>query len=115
MPHRNEYDESLAAIWDLDRVKNVPLPRVAENYDSDRIVLLIVLCQELQRASGAGPFFLGSRTAAKLLTKATGEPIRHSSVANWLNLLVFDCVLQRTKAGTKGKAASYRYLPKIEP
>lgn len=113
MPRRKEHDESLAAI--LERAKNAPFPQVAENYDSGRFCLLIVLCQELQRASGAGPFFLSSRTAAKLLTKATGEPIRHSSVANWLNLLVFDCVLQLTKAGTKGKAASYRYLPKIEP
>ena len=57
--------EPVTAIF--EKAKGRPLPQAARQYESPGVRLLVALCQELQRAAGDEPFFLGCRTAGRLL------------------------------------------------
>jgi len=95
--------EPMVAI--LQRAKHAALPRAAERYDHDGLRLLIVLCRELQRASGDAPFFLASRTAGRLLE------VGHLTAWRWLYLLQHDGVIEEVEKGDRAKrrASRYRY------
>ncbi|MDP1797418.1 MAG: bifunctional DNA primase/polymerase [Planctomycetaceae bacterium] len=87
----------------FQQVAKGPLPVIAERYGIHGIKLLVGLCEALQRASGAGSFFLACRTAGRLLG------ISHVQAHRWLWLLLHDRVIVCVKPGTKKKAARYRY------
>lgn len=80
------------------------LPRAAEKYKNLSLRRLVLLCRELQRVSGDQPFYLACRTAAELLG------INHTLANKFLRLLVYEHILDVTKAGTQRHATRYRYL-----
>jgi hypothetical protein len=96
----------------LERAKR-SLPKVAGEYRSPEVQLLVGLCRELQREAGDGPFFLATSTAARVLglTDRNGKPDRKRAW-RWLQGLVRDGVLQLVDRGDPDKriAASYRYV-----
>ena len=69
---------------------------------------LVTLCRELQRHAGDGPFFLGCRTAGRLLD------VDHATASRWLFLLKSEGVLLESEKGGKGRgryrATRYRYV-----
>jgi hypothetical protein len=93
----------------VQRAKDSPPPAVAQNYEGDRLRLLVAICREFQRESGSSPFFLSCRMAAALL--GLGEN-GHVSAWRWLELLVHDKVLENVERGERGKrrATRYRYI-----
>ena len=88
----------------LARVDAATLPPEASDYDSPATRRLLLLCRELQRASGAEPFFLSCRSAGGLLG------IDHDAANKLLAMLVADGVLARARAGTTRTATRYRYV-----
>ncbi len=94
----------------LKRAKASPPPAVAQNYEGAELRLLVVLCRELQRASGGKSFFLACRTAARLLELS--EETGYVKAWRWLGLLVHNHVLDLVEPGQPGRrrAARYRYL-----
>jgi hypothetical protein len=85
------------------------VPAVAEHYEQEQLRLLVALCQELQKATGDGPFYLSCRTAGRLLG------VDHTTAWRWLFLLVQDGVLQEVTKGSQQtkKASRYRYLEEV--
>jgi len=100
--------EPLLAI--LQRAKELPPPAVAAQYDGDGLRLLVALCRELQRTSGARPSYLSCRTAARLL--GLDSENGYVKAWRWLDLLVHDHVIEIVEPGERGKrrATRYRYL-----
>lgn len=89
-----------------ERALGNPLPvTIAPHFNNSQRRLLLAFCFELQRASGARPFFLSARTAAKYLSHPT-----HSTAASWLGAFVADELLDEIAKGTAqtGKASRYR-------
>lgn len=97
-------EEPMTAIF--QRATRSALPSVANRYDEDGVRLLVGLCRELQRAAGRSPFFLGTRTAGRLLG------VNHVQAWRWLWLLTHDGILEVVEAGdhAKRRATRYRYL-----
>ncbi len=95
-------EEPVAMVYQASLEK--ALPAAADQYETIELRRLVALCRELQRAAGSNPFYLAGRTAAELL----GVP--HTQAARWLRLLILDDVLELIAAGTRHKAAEYRYL-----
>jgi hypothetical protein len=64
------------------------------------------LCRAVQRHHGGDPFFLGCRTAGKLLE------VDHTTAWRWLWLLVHDKIIEEVEKGDQGsrRASRYRYL-----
>lgn len=81
-----------------------PLPPVVQGYESAAMERLVRLCRTLQRMVGGKEFFLSCATVQRLLG------ISGQSAWRWLNLLLADGVLVRTKPGTKVRATRYRYV-----
>lgn len=85
-------------------------PEIAvEKYPKhDKLKTLVSLCQELQRAAGDNPFFLTTRTAARLLK------VTPMTISRWLFLLETDDILKViAKGGTAKaprKATRFRYI-----
>ncbi len=90
---------------------SAPLPPEALDYDTDEVRWLVVLCRELQRAAGEGPFFLSCRTAAVLLK------VDQMTAWRWLCGLVYAGLLQVVEKGRQAKSARratrFRYLGKL--
>jgi hypothetical protein len=80
-------------------------PTCGSDYESKDMVRLIKLCRELQRHSGAAPFFLACRTAGELLQ------IDHNTAAAYLRVLCADGILKVEIPHTSTQAIRYRYLP----
>ena len=51
----------------LQRAVRSPLPKAAEQYEQQRLRLLVALCRELQASAANEPFYLSCRTAGRLL------------------------------------------------
>lgn len=83
------------------------LPEAALQYDSAQCRLLVVLCRELQRAAGDGPFYLSARTAGRLLG------VDFKAAWRWLFVLQSDNVLKVVTRGNTRTANRYRYLKEI--
>jgi hypothetical protein len=88
----------------LKRADASALPAVAGHYECPYTHRLIKLCRELQRASGASPFFLACRTAGQLLG------MHHERAWRRLGMLVADGILSVAERGTKTRATRYRYV-----
>jgi hypothetical protein len=88
----------------LARADAAELPAAGADYDSPHTRRLLKLCRELQRDSGASPFFLSCRKAGKLLG------VDHDTASKFMGMLVGDGVLSLSKAGTARTAARYRYI-----
>lgn len=89
----------------ISAAKAIPIPDWASSrYDSEPTRLLVCLCAELQRNSGADPFFLSCRAAGDTLG------IDHAPAARLLKMLVADGVLVVAQLGTKTRAARYRFI-----
>jgi hypothetical protein len=86
------------------------VPKVAEQYDDDRLQRLVVYCRELQLSAGDGPFdgpfYLSARTAGRLLK------VNHMTAWRWLFLLQAEHVLKAVKVGDAKtqKATRFRYI-----
>lgn len=80
---------------------------LANVYDSPVTHRLVKLCRELQRMSGADPFFLSSRTAGELLS------VNHRTVWRRLGMLEADGVLSVVKRGTRGRATRFRCVDPV--
>ena len=80
-----------------------PLPSAVEQYESPELRRLVALCRELQIVAGHKPFFLSCRTAGELLG------ISHVLANKWLRLMALDKVIVVVTAGSRNKAAEYRY------
>lgn len=93
-----------------ERAMTMPPPKVAveKHPDHPKLITLIAFCRELQRAAGAGPFFLGCRTAGGLLKVCPKQASR------WFFLLGSEGILEVVvKGGTRQnprKATRFRYL-----
>jgi hypothetical protein len=96
--------DSVTAAWKA--AKESPLPASAKEFADPQVQLLVGLCQQLQRLAGSQPFFLSSRTVAKLLGHDT-----HSTAATWLRGLVASGVLKIVEAGgpRTNKATRYHF------
>lgn len=99
-------EEPMAVI--LAKADASELPAVAEEFGAD-VGRLAALCRELQRASGEGPFYLGCRTAGRLLG------VNHATANRWLFLLIAEGVLREVEKGNQAKrrASRYRYLAEL--
>jgi hypothetical protein len=97
-------DEPMTAIF--ERAKEETLPRVAERYNHEGLRQLILLCRELQRATGDRPFYLACRTVGRLLG------IDHATAARWLFYLQHEGVIEVAERSPRGslRANRYRYL-----
>ena len=92
----------------LAKAEASELPAVAEEFGQG-IGRLAALCRKLQRAAGDGPFYLGCRTAGRLLG------VHHATANGWLFLLIAEGVLQEVEKGSQAKrrASRYRYLAEL--
>jgi hypothetical protein len=81
------------------------LPPAALAYEEEGVCHLVALCYQLQQHAGADPFFLGCRTAGKVLG------VSHVTAWGWLRVLQFDGVLALVRKGTRasGKASEWRF------
>lgn len=113
-------DDQTAFLAAWPRVKHPagtgPLDRVLEDARrlgpppetlkyGDKFQLLASLCRELQRRAGNESFFLGCRTAGKLIG------VSHVAAWNYFQLLQANRLLRMIEKGTKAgrKATSWRY------
>ena len=64
----------------VSRAKAAPLPEVP-GFTNERIGLLVAICRELQKITGANPFYLPTRKLGEVLE------IHWTRVANWLRAL----------------------------
>jgi hypothetical protein len=82
-------------------------PSIVADWDSEPLRNLASLCRELQRGRDHGqPFYLDSRTAARLLGVDS-----HWQVWKWLRMLCDEGILELVKPGRqRGKSNEYRYL-----
>lgn len=85
------------------------LPEIARQCESPKVQALIAICRELQRAAGAGPFFLSARTAGRLVDVTPTQANRY------LRGLCRDEVLREIQKGSQAskKASRYRYLHEL--
>ena len=92
-----------------ERAQNPPLPPEAERYELPGLRSLVALCRELQRSAGDGPFYLGCRTAARILGT------NRTTANNWLFLLKFDRIIEIVETGTMvgRRATRYHYLGEL--
>ncbi|NLF73686.1 MAG: bifunctional DNA primase/polymerase [Candidatus Anammoximicrobium sp.] len=95
--------EPMATIF--SRAQNA-IPPAAQKYEQSGLRVLVAICRELQRAAGTNPFFLGCRTAGRLLG------VDHTTAWRWLWLLKQDGILHEVEKGdhAKRRASRYRYL-----
>lgn len=92
------------------QIPDAMLPPPAREYETPEVRRLVVLCRELQRASGAEPFYLSANTAAMLLGLPATDAER-KRVGRWLaTLLTHDGILRIVKPGTARTATFYRYI-----
>ncbi len=93
----------------FERAKAADSPEVAMRYEQPQFRRLVSLCRELQRQTGEGPFYLGCRTAGKLLD------VNHTTAWRWLFLLVAEGILRVSEKGGQDKnryrATRYFYVP----
>ena len=85
-----------------------PPPQAALKYEGQGLRSLTALCRELQHTSGDKPFYLGCRTAARLLSPyADRDDGTHDHVKawRWLTLLVHKRDLVETEKGDKRRAS----------
>jgi len=96
--------EPMAKLFEL--AKGSPMPQAALRYEQDGLQLLVTLCRELQKVSGAKPFFLGCRTAGSLLG------VKHVTAWRWLILLANDKIVEEVEKGDRAqrRATRFRYL-----
>lgn len=96
-------DMVFATVTDAD------LPEPASQYEGKKVRMLVALCRELQRAAGAGHFYLSARTAGGLVG------VDHATAARWFRGFVVDRILRIAEVGSRSsrKATRYRYLPPI--
>lgn len=85
------------------------IPKVADRYESPHVRMLVALCRELQRASGAAPFFLSCAKAGECLG------VDPKSANRWLYLLQIDQILAEVEKGSRSprRATRWRYLPPL--
>ena len=92
----------------FEQAKRSNPPAAAMRYEQSGLRQLVTLCRELQRHAGDGPFYLGCRTAGRLLG------VDHTRAWRWLFLLKADGVLHESEkgeiAGKRYRATRYRYI-----
>ncbi|GAF82856.1 unnamed protein product, partial [marine sediment metagenome] len=101
-----------AMVEVLERAKAAPDAAAIEEYESEKMGVLVALCRELQRDAGDQPFFLSSPLAGRLLEM---KPMR---AWRWLRLLCVDGphgkpVLRLVKRGNQKDANEYQYLGEL--
>lgn len=100
-----KYPEGAVLDSLLEGVADDPLPAGVPDDLGDKTLLLARICKRLQDNAGNDPFFIGCRTAARLIG------IDHTYASRMLGALVADGVLELVEKGsTKGRQASdYRF------
>ena len=97
----------------FERVAASNPPEVALRYEQRQLRQLVSLCRELQRHSGSDPFYLGCRTAGRLLG------VDHTTAWRWLFLLKAEGVLRESEKGGQGehrhRATRYFYEGDDDP
>lgn len=90
----------------LARAKAATVPAEALEFEQHKLRLLVALCRELQATVGDAPFFLASRTAAKLLDVPPAQAWR------WLFLLEQKGILLVVERGSRNtnRASRFRYV-----
>jgi hypothetical protein len=88
----------------LERAKSEPPPAEAEVFTSAESKLLVAVCHQLHLAAKGEPWFLPTRTAAKLIGKT------HTYCAKLLSALVAMGVLEIAESHTTIRATRYRYV-----
>ncbi|MHC4610054.1 MAG: hypothetical protein ACYS7M_06865 [Planctomycetota bacterium] len=92
----------------FEAAKAADPPAEAMRYEQSAFRLLVTLCRELQRRAGDGPFYLGCRTAGRLLG------VEHTTAWRWLYLMVSDGLLvvaeRGAQAGGQNRATRYFYV-----
>lgn len=93
----------------LQNVGASDLPAEAFQFEQEQVQILVLLCRELQRASGDRPFYLSCRTAGRLLS------VDHATANRWLFLLVEEKLLAEIEKGSRSqrRASRYRYLAEL--
>ncbi len=96
-------DAYLASV--LESAKRSEPPE-ASRYHVPGLRLLVALCKALQDAKGDRPFFLGCRSAGKLLD------VPFQRAAKWLRRLTHDGIIELVTKGSKatGMASEYRFI-----
>jgi hypothetical protein len=90
----------------FERARASAPPAFAQRYEQPRLRQLVSLCRELQRHAGESAFYLGCRTAGRLLD------VDHTTAWRWLFLLKRHGVLQESEKGGQGENSkrATRYL-----
>ena len=88
----------------MELADSSPLPRCAENYESERIRRLVKLCYVLQENAGDEAFFLTCRGVAEVLGVS---PTRANA---YLHMLCGDRIIERVMKGRPGKGSQFRWL-----
>jgi hypothetical protein len=98
----------MAEIWKCAQA-SAP-PAAAMQYERPELRLLVSLCQELQRAHGNEPFFLGIAKVAELFD------IDISTAGRRLRQLRRDDILELVSEGSRKerRANEYRYIPELD-
>ncbi|MHC4695956.1 MAG: bifunctional DNA primase/polymerase, partial [Planctomycetota bacterium] len=93
----------------FERATAAKLPAEAMQYEQPQVRLLVSLCRELQRHTGERPFYLGCRTAGRLLD------VHHKTAWRWLLLLAKDGILCVSEKGgllkNRFRATRFFYVP----
>lgn len=104
-------ESPMAEIYDRAVRLDPPAVAIEKHPDHTKLIVLISLCRELQRAAGDGPFYLSCRTAARLLD------VSPKHVSRWFFLLEDEDVLRVVvKGGTRENprlATRFRYMPNL--
>ena len=95
----------------LERARHAEPPPEAMRYEQGKVRLLVSMCRELQQDAGDSPFYLGCRTAGRLLD------VDHTTAWRWLFLLQSDGLLTLVErggqTGSRYRATRYRYVAKL--
>ena len=98
-------EEVITKAW--EKAQRSSSPRIAMQFESSEIRLVVSLCRELQRVAGRQAFYLSCRTVQRLLHHET-----HTKAALWLRGLVRSKIIKEVEKGgaLTNKASRYKYL-----
>lgn len=96
-------DGIIDQAWKSAQTKPLP-PEAVDGFTDEKFRLIVALCRELQINAGDKPFFLSSRTLAKLL----GHPT-HIAASRYMSALCVMGFIEEATKGTMGRASCYRY------
>jgi len=102
-------DGIINQAWKAAQTKPIP-PEAAAAFTDRKFQLIVALCRELQISAGDKPFYLSSRTLARLL-----EQPNHIAASRYMTALCVMGFIEEETKGTMGRASCYRYTPPTRP